>query len=259
MDCISGLCVALWNHPWEDHATKTITQNGANPAEVSKNIGKTFIPVTQCLGVWFLGGRTGFRPLNFFGRVQRLVDFFRCFFLGGGNFWCKICFTGRYVCFFCNGFISFRVFCCKFIMLMDCVCWQTDFKGDRSATFSPQKPTRVWKIILRFLKRDLTQAVCLWGEWLSMPIICAVNKHQQTDWKQENGVSLGRALLSLVQLIELLQFFFPDVMLISLTLRTRCNITPTPNSSIHNSDWKKNEVFIDDSLSRYDQSSETMI
>lgn len=36
--------------PWEEPATKNITQNRGNPAEVIKNIGKNFIPVTQCLG-----------------------------------------------------------------------------------------------------------------------------------------------------------------------------------------------------------------
>ena len=98
-----------------------------------------------------------------------------------------------------------------------------DYNGDRSATFSPQKPNS--------------------GRMSSGRM--AINAYnmcsQQTDWKQENGVVfLGRALLSLVRLIELLQFFSPDVMLISWTLRTRCNITPT-------------------SLSRYDQSSKTVI
>lgn len=187
------------------------------------------------------------------------MDFYRCFFGGEGNLWCKNLFDWEICLFFCNGLISFRVFCWKFTMLMECVCWQTDYKGDRSATFSPQKPRRVWKIILRFLKRDLTQAVCLWGEWLSMPIICAVNKHQQTDWKQENGVSLGRALLSLVQLIELLQFF-SQMLCLYLWLCGHDAISPPPpilpfTIVIE----KKHEVFIDDSLSRYDQSSETMI
>lgn len=40
----------VFMEPWEEPATKNITQNRGNPAEVIKNIGKNFIPVTQCLG-----------------------------------------------------------------------------------------------------------------------------------------------------------------------------------------------------------------
>ena len=142
----SGLCCFM-EPAWLDPATKNHNpKNRGNPAEVIRTFGKNFIPATQWLGVWFLGWKTWFSPSIFcWGKGKKVGWLFPLFFGGGRKFclWCKIYLTGRYLC------------CVICLFLLKCfvgslLCsWSAcvgrlyhDYNGDRSATFSPQKPQK---------------------------------------------------------------------------------------------------------------------
>lgn len=65
--------------------------------------------------IFFLGGKGT--------KVGGLFPLFFCFLRGGKVVMQKL-FDWEICLFFCNVFISFRVFCWTCIMLMECVCWR---------------------------------------------------------------------------------------------------------------------------------------